>query len=185
MIITLSGVTGAGKSYYTDYICKNVEIERLVITTTRLKRENEIEGIDKNFMDSCEIDKQLKNNMFFVAYELLGERYAFENKYLEKVKNSVTELHYTWIQDFKQKVKNVYSIYIIPKSVEIAKEQLKKRNLPREVYNKRIQEIYEQQEIMRKHNEFTSSFDNIFYNNYDEESNKKMLEIIKKRLNIN
>ena len=48
MIITLSGVAGVGKSYYTDYISKNLEIERLVITTTREKRENEIVGIDKN-----------------------------------------------------------------------------------------------------------------------------------------
>lgn len=47
MIVTLSGITGTGKSFFKDLIAQNLDFENLVIITTRKKRRNEINGIDK------------------------------------------------------------------------------------------------------------------------------------------
>ena len=184
MIITLSGVAGVGKSYYTDYISKNLEIERLVITTTREKRENEIVGIDKNFMNSSEIDKKIEDGTFFAAYELAGYKYAFESKYLRKEKNSITELHYEWIQDFKNKAKDVYAIYMIPNDIEKVKKELHRRGFSKEMYEKRIKELEEYQKKIKEDENFKNAFDIVFHNIYDEESSKKMLEIIKKKIKL-
>ena len=38
MIITLSGITGCGKSYYKNFIKEKVNAENMVIYTTRKKR---------------------------------------------------------------------------------------------------------------------------------------------------
>ncbi len=184
MIITLSGVAGAGKSFYKNEIVKNLKIENLVIYTTREKRENEVEGIDKYFTTKDEINKKLENGSIFTAYELLGVTYAYSSMYKDPSINSVTELHYEWIKDFKKKAENVHSIYIIPNNIEIVKEQIRKRNWSEEMCKKRLQEIQDYKQKIKEDKEFRDAFDEVFYNNYDEESLKEMLKLVKKVLSI-
>ena len=59
MVITLSGVTGVGKSYFKKEIQKRLEINQQVIITTRKKREDEIEGVDKIFVSDQEFDSYI------------------------------------------------------------------------------------------------------------------------------
>ena len=47
MIVTLSGITGTGKSFFKDAIAKELGFKNLVIVTTRKKRTGEIAGIYK------------------------------------------------------------------------------------------------------------------------------------------
>ncbi len=185
MIITLSGVTGVGKSFYKSEIVKNLGVENLVIYTTRPKRENEIAGIDKNFATLEEINKKIENGSLFAAYTMCGETYAYDSKYKNPAINSVTELHYEWISDFKEKAKNVYAIYMVPSNIEIAKEELRKRNLPNDVYLKRLQEIEEHQKRIKEDEKLRNCFDTVFYNEYNKESLQKMLELVKKIMNKN
>lgn len=103
MIITLSGITGGGKSYYKNFIVKNFNAENMVIYTTRRKRENEVDGIDKNFVTREKFEKLKNKQEFFANYSFLGENYGYGNKYVNKNKLSVTELHYEWIKEFKSK----------------------------------------------------------------------------------
>ena len=42
MIVTLSGITGSGKSFFKDAISKELMFKNLVIVTTRKKRDGEI-----------------------------------------------------------------------------------------------------------------------------------------------
>lgn len=42
MIVTLSGVTGTGKSYFKNLIINNMNFENLIIYTTRPIRKGEI-----------------------------------------------------------------------------------------------------------------------------------------------
>ena len=50
MIVTLSGLTGTGKSFFKKQIVQNMNFKNLVIVTTRQKRKDEINGIDKYFV---------------------------------------------------------------------------------------------------------------------------------------
>ena len=47
MIVTLSGVTGTGKSFFKNVISQELNFKNLVIVTTRNKRTGEINGVDK------------------------------------------------------------------------------------------------------------------------------------------
>ena len=60
MIVTLSGVTGTGKSFFKDAISKELNFRNLAVVTTRPKRKNEINVIDKEFVDDIKFEK-LKN----------------------------------------------------------------------------------------------------------------------------
>ena len=42
MIVTLSGITGTGKSFFKDAISKELNFKNLAIVTTRNKRKNEV-----------------------------------------------------------------------------------------------------------------------------------------------
>ena len=57
MIITLSGVTGVGKSYLKKEIEDKLGIKAQTIVTTRTKREDEQDGVDKKFVTDEEFEE--------------------------------------------------------------------------------------------------------------------------------
>ena len=71
MIVTLSGITGTGKSFFKNAISEELKFKNLAITTTRPKRENEINGIDKEFVTDEEFNKIVKNKEFAFYFEFL------------------------------------------------------------------------------------------------------------------
>lgn len=90
MIITLSGITGCGKSYYKNFLVQKMNIENMVIYTTRERRKTEINGIDKNFVTREEFQKLIENKELFANYDFLEEKYGYGSKYLEENMISVT-----------------------------------------------------------------------------------------------
>ncbi|MBQ9659376.1 MAG: hypothetical protein IJV31_11570 [Clostridia bacterium] len=180
MIVTLSGITGVGKSFFKNEIIDKLNFKNLIIVTTRKKRENEIEGIDKHFVTQKEFF-ELKNKGEIVAdFEFLGEYYAYIKQDIERKVNQVTELHYEAIENFKKNIKEeLFAIYMIPNDIERAKKELKNRNLSKEVEEKRLKEIINQKNIFESDEQIRNKFDYIFENNYDEESEIKLLEVLK------
>ena len=152
MIVTLSGVTGTGKSFF-----KNVISQELF---EKLKKENKI----------------------VVDFEFLGAQYAYMKNELESDKNQVTEVHYNTIYDFKKYAKDVFSIYMIPKDIERAKQELRNRNLPIEIEKKRLQEIDEHIEEYTTNENLRKQFNYVFINDYTEVAKNNLLEVIKRRL---
>ena len=110
MIVTLSGVTGCGKSYYKNYLVQKLGFENMIIYTTRKPRENEKNGIDKFFVNKDTLNKKQINGEIFTSYNFLDEFYGYGSNYLAKDIKAVTELHYEWVNDFKKKAKQVFSI---------------------------------------------------------------------------
>lgn len=58
MIITLSGVTGVGKSFFKKQMIDKLNLKNLNVVTTRQKRDGEIEGVDKYFLTDDEYEKK-------------------------------------------------------------------------------------------------------------------------------
>lgn len=182
MVVTLSGITGTGKSFFKDMISKELDFKNLAIVTTRAKRKNEIDGIDKEFVDEAKFEQLKKEGETVVNFEFLGAKYAYRKKCIQSKEKYVTELHYDTIYEFKKNVPNVFSIYIIPYDIERAKMELKKRGLPEEIEKKRLQEIDEHIKEYSTNKNLQKQFDYIFVNDYTEESIKKMLKIIKEKI---
>lgn len=179
MIITLSGITGVGKSYLKKQIEDKLGIKAQTIVTTRMKREGEQNGVDKKFVSEEEFEKLKRNKDIIVTFEFLGNKYGYPKKEMESKKNSVVELHYSTIYQFKKEVKNTFSVYMIPKNIELAKQKLKKRNLPEEVEKLRLEEIEEHITNFQNDEDLRNQFDYIFYNDYTEKSIQKIIELLK------
>lgn len=178
MIVILSGITGAGKSYLKKHIINKLNFKNIVIVTTRAKRIGEIEGIDKHFVTDEQFEKLKESGKISVPFEFLGHKYAYYTKDLQSDENAVTELHYSTIDEFKKVAKSVVSIYIQP-NIETAKKQLKLRCLPKSVEKFRLEEIKEQIKEFEKNSKLREKFDYIVQNDYTEESLNKAVELIK------
>ena len=164
MIIALVGVTGIGKSFFKNQIVENLKFKNLVIVTTRNKRDGEINGVDKEFVTLEQFKKMKENNEIKCDFEFLDNYYAYKKEDLESNENQVTEVHYNRIYDMKKNAKDLFSIYIIPNDVERAKSEVKKRNLPKKVEKKRLEEIDEHMENFAKDKKLQKQFDYIFVN---------------------
>lgn len=182
MIVTLSGITGTGKSFFKDAISKELNFENLAIVTTRAKRKNEVNGVDKEFVDEAKFEELKKQGKILVDFEFLGAKYAYRKESLLSDENQVTELHYSTIYEFKKYAKNIFAIYMIPYDIERAKQELKNRNLPPEVERKRLQEIEEHIKEYSNNQELRKQFNYEFINDYTEEAKNKLLKIIKEQI---
>lgn len=182
MLITLSGVTGSGKSFFKKQIQERLGLDNQIIYTTRPIRAGEKNGVDKFFVNDKEFDKLEKQNKIMVTFEFLGYRYGYETKQIKSDENTIVELHYKIIYKLKEEVDKVFSIYIIPKNIEIAKQNLKNRNLEKTQEDLRLKEIEEQAKEFENNKELQGQFDYILKNKYDEDSIEKLIEIIKERM---
>ena len=182
MIVTLSGITGTGKSFFKDAISKELNFKNLAIVTTRAKRKNEVNGIDKEFVDEAKFEELKKQGKILVDFEFLGAKYAYRKENLLSNENQVTELHYSTIYEFKKYAKNIFAIYMIPYDIERAKQELKNRNLQPEVERKRLQEIEEHIKEYSNNQDLRKQFDYEFINDYTEEAKNKLLQIIKNQI---
>lgn len=182
-IITLSGVTGVGKSFITSHIINSIDnFKVLKSATTRGKRQGEIEGIDKYFLSKEEFEMQYQSNQFSVVNKVFDNVYAFYKKDIELCNlgiNLITDLHYTYIADLKKKYPNTISIYIYPKNLYRCIEMIKTRCESSEELEKRSLDMKRQLKDIENN---SNVFDIIFTNNYDDESINKILEIIRKKL---
>ena len=182
MIVTLSGITGTGKSFFKNVIVEELGFKNLVIVTTRKIRENEINGVDKEFVDDKKFEELVRNNKLKVNFEFLGSKYGYRTEKIESDEDQVTVVHYSTIYNVRKHFKNIFSIYIIPEDIERAKLELKKRNLSKEVEMARLKEIDEHIEEYKTNKNLREQFDAVLTNDYTEKSKKELIDIIKKEI---
>ena len=68
---------------------------------------------------------------------------------------------------------------MIPENIEIAKQKLKERKLPKEVEKLRLEEIEEHINNFKHNEDLRNQFDYVFYNDYTEKSIQKIIELLK------
>lgn len=183
MLLALAGVTGVGKSYFKDTIVETLGFEKIKIITTREIRNGEKNNEDKIFVTPSELQELKKSNKIAYDFNMLGNIYAYSKESLYSNKNTVFELHYSTIFDFKNICPNLTSIYILPKDIEMAKEQTRKRHLNPNVEKNRLLEIDEHYNSFMINAHLRKQFDYIVYNNYDKESENQIINEVKKLLN--
>lgn len=185
MLLALAGVTGVGKSYYKDKIVEKLNFEKIKIITTRERREGEKNNEDKIFVTPSELQILRDKQQIAYEFEMVGNTYAYTKEQVFSDKNTVFELHYNTILDFKKICPKMRSIYLMPKNIEIAKEKTRQRHLKPEVEQKRIFELEEHYKKITEDVTLRSMFDYILYNNYDEESEEAVIKLVTRMLEKN
>lgn len=184
-IITLSGISGAGKSHFIKSIIERFNnFEKLKAVTTREKRKDEIDGVDKFFLTMNEFEENNKNGNMCVVNNVFGNMYGYYKNDMNKTKdgiNLITELYYKEVDKFKKEYPNTISVYVLPNDISRTIEKLKERNTGNEEFEKRVSEI--KTEIGFFKDASSSSFDIIVTNNYDSISIEKFIKQLFLKIN--
>ena len=180
MLLAFAGVTGIGKSYYKDKVVEKLNFEKIKIITTRKMRIGEKNNDDKIFVTQEELQSLRNNGEIAYEFDMLGNTYAYPKTELFSNKNTVFELHYNTIYDFKKICPHLCVIYLLPKDIKMAKEKTKQRNLSPTVEKQRIDEIDQHYHEFMTNNNLRNMFDYILYNNYDKASEDEVLSLVKK-----
>ena len=144
-IVTLSGISGIGKSHLKTYILANKpDFQSLISVTTRKPREKEKHGIDKFFYSLEEFEMEKHEGKLRTVNEVFGNWYAYKESQIELCDsgiNLITELFYKNVQEFKIEFPNALSVYVLPNDVERTKAELKARKLEASDLSKILKDI--------------------------------------------
>ena len=175
--IIISGPSGAGKSSIINSILTKVnDCHFSISTTTRDKRDKEVDGADYHFIKEDEFKEGIKNNKFLEYAYVHGNYYgtSIDNikKYLEEKKLILLDIDVQGYKQIKNKIKNLVSIFITTNNLKTLEERLKNRGTDsKDSIKKRLDMARE--EIKNIYN-----YDYIIINENLEESIKKALNII-------
>ena len=182
-IITLSGISGIGKSFLKSYIlANNSNFQSLVSVTTRNRRKNEVDGIDKFFYSPKEFEKENRSGHLCVVNEVFGNWYAYKKSQIELCDsgiNLITELFYKNVCEFKAEFTNALSIYVLPVDIERTKSELQLRNLEASDLTRRIKDIDDELEFFYNNRNL---FDIVITNDYTEGTCIMLQQLISEKL---
>lgn len=83
VLICFMGKSGSGK----DYISSRLGFLKMISSTTRKPRKDEVDGKDYYFYDMEEFDRKESQGLFAEVVEYNGEKYGFLKSELDKIKN--------------------------------------------------------------------------------------------------
>ena len=180
MLIALAGVTGVGKSFYSQEIENNFNIKKIHTIRTRPMRAGEINNVNGYFMTENELDSEINGGNIAIAFSEFGGRYAYLKSEVFSEDDYVFEMHYTHIDGWKKIKPDMISIYILPTNIEDAIKNIKQRNLSKDKEDERIKEVYEQYNNFIKNKKLQEKFDYIVYNNFNNDSKNKLMNLIER-----
>lgn len=179
MLLAFVGITGVGKSYYVNKVCEKLNFNKVKTIRTRKMRIGEQNGKTGLFMTKEELENLESLGKIAYAFDVFGGTYAYLKEDIFSKEDMVFEMHYTTIYDWKKIRPDIKTIYIFPKDINVAKKMILDRNLPKDKEEERIIEIGQHYDRMMKDFELREMFDYIVYNNYDNQSEKEIITLVK------
>ena len=181
LLIIISSPSGAGKTSVCKKILENNKgISISISDTTRPARNNEVDGIDYNFISSIEFDERIKSNLYIEYAKVFNNYYGSQKENIIKLFNEGKDVLFDidW-QGAKQLRESNYSrilsIFIVPPSKEAIYERLKFRTEKSGDNNQDIENRMKQFEIEMSHKD---EYDFIVMNDDFETCVKRIESII-------
>ena len=132
-LFVFSGPSGVGKDTLAAKVIKAVpDIERVVTTTTRVPRRDEVEGTHYRFISAGEFDKRIKEDGFLEWATVHGNRYGSPRQgvmdALEKGKSLILAVDVQGAKQIREKMREAVTIFIAPPSLEELSNRLTSRS---------------------------------------------------------
>jgi len=139
-LFIISGPSGVGEDSIISELSKKLNINKVITTTTRKQRLEEIGKKTYYFISKNEFKEKIKKNEFFeYAQEYNDNYYGVTNKELNRVINSnkigIWKIEYKGVITAKKKFKKIITILISAPS-EILEKRIRQRGNVSEKYIK-------------------------------------------------
>tara|TARA_B100001248_G_scaffold236037_1_gene199184 strand:+ start:33 stop:617 length:585 start_codon:yes stop_codon:yes gene_type:complete len=134
LIIVVSSPSGAGKTTVCNKLINSDKSIGLSISdTTRTSRDNEVDGVDYNFISENEFKNKIKDNLYVEYANVFGNYYGspIENIYSNFKKNRDILFDIDWqgtTQLKNSSFTNIVSIFIVPPSKDTIYKRLQSRS---------------------------------------------------------
>lgn len=181
-IVLVSGPAGSGKDTLIDSALETLSFEKVVTTTSRPKREGEVEGREYHFLTRDEFEKRIAANQF-VEYSQNenGAYYGVEQAHLDEAlahnKKLLWKVDWKGIQNVKKIFPGIQSIGILA-----APETLESRLRSREGSSYTEQYFLERTSYSKGYFDHSNDHDYIIWNEDGQltESIEKFKELLTK-----
>ncbi|HIE35223.1 MAG TPA: guanylate kinase [Campylobacterales bacterium] len=176
-LLVISGPSGAGKSSLIDEILNNIDdVYFSISTTTRKRRETEVDGVDYYFVSKEDFEEDIKKDLFLEWAMVHGNYYGTSLKPVYKAlsdgKLVVFDIDVQGHRSIKEKVSDIMtSVFVTTPTLSELERRLKKRGTDSsETIKKRVQNAIEE---IKSINEF----DFILINNDFDRAKESILSI--------
>lgn len=150
-LLVISGPSGAGKSSLIDEILNNIDdVYFSISTTTRKRREMEVDGVDYYFVSNEEFEEDIKKDLFLEWAMVHGNYYGTSLKPVYKALSNgklvVFDIDVQGHRSIKEKVSDIMtSVFVTTPTLSELKRRLKKRGTDSsETIKKRVQNAIEE-----------------------------------------
>ncbi len=143
-LFIISGPSGAGEDSIIEGLKHDLNINKAITTTTREKREGEMEGVDYYFINKKQFKEKINNGeMAEYAQHYNENYYGVTKEELDRIQNSdsigIWKIDYKGVKKAKKMFPNIIAIFIMAESLEVLRNRLKARsNITEELINERM-----------------------------------------------
>ncbi|HLO11516.1 MAG TPA: hypothetical protein VK190_04605 [Pseudoneobacillus sp.] len=114
-IFVLIGKSASGKSSFAKDICEKINIQQIISCTSRPPRQNEVNGIDYNFLNI----EDFNSNDFIACETYKNWKYGVRKTDVERPRNSIIVLTPSGFREFKEQWGDrVVGIYLMSKTLD-------------------------------------------------------------------
>ena len=133
ILMVISGPTGSGKGQIIkELVKKNKDLYLSVSSTTREKKEGDIEGLSYDFLTRQDFFKKVEQGAFLEWAEIYGNYYGTPKhiirKKLKEGTNVILELDIKGALQVKEAYEDAVFVFILPSSIEALKARIKESN---------------------------------------------------------
>lgn len=131
-ILILSGPSGAGEDSVIDGLSKHIRVNRVVNTTTRPKREHEVDGKDYYFISTDEFKEKIQHGDFIEwAQEYNDFLYGVTTHELERVHKmdgiGIWKMEYKGVMAMREKFPDIPTV-LITAPLEVLEARIRRRD---------------------------------------------------------
>ena len=159
ILMVISGPAGAGKGeVIKELVNRNKELYLSISSTTRKKREKDIEGVTYNFINRIDFFKKVEQGAFLEWAEIYGEYFGtpkhIVNKKLKEGKNVILKLDIKGALQVKENYEDAVLVFILPSSKETLKKRIIESNKTEtpEALERKFNSAYQEINSISKYN---------------------------------
>lgn len=168
ILVVLAGISGSGKTFLTSALARDRGFAVIPSLTTRAPREGEVNSTDRRFCTRPEFDLLRERQRVICGRFFFGNWYGHDTDTIDAACTrgpAVLQLTYKSVGIFQERYPEAKAVYILPPSLQAAKDAVIARNLKQEETAERLREIDDESIFISEDRRKPTPMFNVYFEN--------------------